>query len=230
MRTQEQSSFQNETDIYSGRLLKNINRLRLFSDASFKWTVIGDSFYRCGFSPIDGGMLPRQTDVSSWFQRYLRPDASRNFQRRRVPNIWPWSFLNTLLGSNICPRFVNVKKNLKKSNIYSILWLGNVDSLVMWVESLDGSREWRTAPRRTGTMFLMCHLLSECSWRQLSTGTSWRERPEAHSRLTPRPWRGASGLHVCPWRRFRGTSALQGSSLGLFQTCHCLGAGTPASI
>lgn len=29
---------------------------------------------------------------------------------------------------------------------------------------------------------------------------------------------------MCPWRHFRGTLGLQGSSLGLLQTCHCLGA------
>lgn len=143
------------------------------------------------------GMLPRQTDVSSWFQRYLRQMLPGTFKEDELQTFG----LNTLLGSNICPRFVNVEK--KKSNIYSILWLGNVDSLVMWVESLDGSQEWMAAPWRTGTMFLMCHLLSECNWRQLSTGNSWSERPEACSSLTPRPWRGASCLHVplAPFQR-----------------------------
>lgn len=92
----------------------------------------------------------------------------------------------------------------KKTNIYSILLLGNVDSLVIWVGSLDGSQEWLAPPWRTRTMFLICHLLSECkNLRQLSRGNSWSEWPEACSSLTPCPWRGGSCLHVplAPFQR-----------------------------
>lgn len=82
--------------------------------------------------------------------------------------------------------------------------MGNVDSLVIWVGSLDGSQEWLAPPWRTGTMFLICHLLSECkNLRQLRAGNSWSEWPEARSSLTPCPWRGGSCLHVplAPFQR-----------------------------
>lgn len=64
-----------------------------------------------------------------------------------------------------------VSKQKEKKQIFtpSYDWV----TLVVWWKVLDGSQERLAPPWGTGTMFLICHLLSEFKdLRQLSRGNS----------------------------------------------------------
>lgn len=204
-----------------GRLLKNINRIRLLSEC-IKSKPLSVALLPVRFLSIDKGCCrTRQMFLLGFKGAWDRcfPELSKKMGSKHLALI----IFRTLLGSNICHQLVTARKKQIFTRFYS------------WVMLMVWSYGWGVWTGAVGDLLLLGEQ-DECSWYVICWANarvwdSWaRGIVEASGRRHVAVWllaHWAEGAAcMCPWRHFRGSLDLRGSSLGLLQTCHCLGAGT----